>query len=132
MRKLLCLVLVLLCVFSAAGCSKVSVSENASAKVVYDYNGISFSEVLTEQETAAVAQILNGKRTVSYWGSTPSCGFDSDIAIVIGGTRYALACDKCTTLKVCGTLATYIEISQSERDVLEKIFTSRGGKFPCV
>ena len=45
MRKLLCLVLVLLCVFSAAGCSKVSVSENASAKVVYDYNGISFSEV---------------------------------------------------------------------------------------
>lgn len=132
MRKLLCLVLALLCVFSAAGCSKVSVSENASAKVVYDYNGISFSEVLTEQETAAVAQILNGKRTVSYWGSAPSCGFDSDIAIVIGGTRYALACDKCTTLKVCGTLATYIEISQSERDVLEKIFTSRGGKFPCV
>lgn len=132
MRKLFCLALALLCVFSAAGCSKVSVSVSASAKVIYECNGVSFSETLTEQETAAVAEILNGKSKVIYWGSTPSCGFDEKVAIEIGGTRYALACDKCPTLKVCGTLVTYIEISQSERDVLEAIFTSRGGKFPCV
>lgn len=132
MRKLFCLVLVLLCCFSAAGCSKVSVSASASAQVIYDRNGISFSEALTAEEAATVAEILDGKSKVNYWSSTPSCGFDENVAIEIEGTRYALACDKCPTLKICGTLTTYIEISEAERNVLEAIFTARGGKFPCI
>lgn len=114
------------------GCSKVSVSENASYKVVYQYDDISFSEELTAEEAAAVAQILGGKVKSRYWLNTPSCGFDENIAIIINGQRYALACDKCTTLKVCGTVNTYIEVTQAERDILEAIFTARGGKFPCV
>lgn len=129
---------IVLCVFLAmllpaiTGCSKVTVSENASYKVVYQYDDISFSEELTADEATAVAQILDGKAKMRYLLSTPSCGFDKNIAIVVNGTHYALACDKCTTLKVCGSVDTYIELTQAERDILEAIFTARGGKFPCV
>ena len=132
MRKMVCVLLVFLCCVSMAGCGQVSVSADASAQVIYDCNGISFTEALTEQEVAAVAEILDGKSKTNYWSSTPSCGFDENVAIEIGGTRYALACDKCPTLKICGTLTTYIEISEAERNVLEAIFTARGGKFPCI
>lgn len=113
-------------------CSKVSVSENTSCKVVYQYGDISFSEVLTTEESSAVAQILDGKVKTRYWGSTPSCGYDRNIAIEVNGIRYALACDKCATLKVCGSFNTYIELTQEERNILEVIFSARGGKFPCV
>lgn len=114
------------------GCSKVSVSENVSYKVVYQYGDISFSEELTAEEATAVAQILNGKTKTRYWLSIPSCGYDENIAIEVNGIRYALACDKCATLKVCGSVNTYIELTEEERNILEAIFTARGGIFPCV
>ena len=50
-------------------------------------------------------------------------------AIIINDTRYAIACDECGTLQNCSNLC-YIDISDSERLILEEMFTSRGGKFP--
>lgn len=131
-RRIILYISLLTLLLSLIGCSKVSVSENASCKVVYQYGDISFSEALTTEEASAVAQILAGKVKTQYWGSTPSCGYDRNIAIEVNGTRYALACDKCATLKVCGSVNTYIELTQEERNILEGIFTARGGKFPCV
>lgn len=130
-KAILCILLTIM-LLPMIGCSRLSVSENGSYKVVYQYADISFSEELTAEEAAAVVQILNGKVKTQSWLGTPSCGFDKNIAIVINGTRYALACDKCTTLKVYGAANTYIELTQAERDVLEAIFTIRGGKFPCI
>lgn len=130
-KTILCIALAILLPV-ITGCSKVSVGENPFCKVVYQYDNISFSDELTAEEVSAVAQILDGKVKTQYLLSTPSCGFDNNIAIVINGTHYALACDKCATLKVCGAANTYIEITQEERDILEAIFTARGGKFPCV
>lgn len=130
-KTIFCIVLTIL-MLAFTGCGKVSVSENSSCKVVYQYGDISFSDELTTEEVAAVVQILDGKVKTQSWLSTPSCGFDDDIAIVVNGTRYAMACDKCATLKVCGSVNTYIELTQEERNILEAIFTARGGKFPCV
>ena len=129
MHKCLCLILLLILL---TGCGRVSVSGDPSCRVIYQYGDISFSETLTAEEASAVARILNGKVITRYWFSTPSCGFDRNIALEVNGVRYAIACDQCATLMVCGTINSYIELTREERDVLEAIFTARGGKFPCV
>lgn len=132
MRKIFCTLLAVMLLLSLTGCSTVEIKEGETGKVVYHYNGVSFEEDLTPEETAAVIQILNGKPQNLYlFEGIPSCGFDRDIAIVIGGTRYALARDKCGTLQNCSNLS-YITVSEAERQTLEAIFTIRGGKFPCI
>lgn len=132
MKKISVLAFVLVLLISLAGCLAVSIPEDAEGKVVYDINGIFFEDDLTAEEVAAVAKVLNGKAQDSpILSGTPSCGFDRNVAIIINGTRYALACDKCGTVQNCSTLA-YIHLSDAEREILEEIFTSRGGIFPCI
>lgn len=132
LKKLFCVILICLIVVALVRCSRVSLDDVDSGTVTYNYNGISFTENLTAEEVKAVVEILDGKKQYSgFLNGIPSCGFDPDIAIIIDGTRYALACDKCGTLQNCTTLR-YIDISDEEREVLEQIFTSRGGTFPCI
>lgn len=132
MKKILCVILAALLLMTLAGCSAVRIQSGATGKVVYHYNGVSFEDDLTPEEVAAVSDILNGKQQeMNLQEGIPSCGFNREIAIIIDGTRYALACDKCGTLQNCSNLR-YISVSDAERQVLETIFTSRGGKFPCI
>ena len=132
MKKLVCFLLVAILLLSTAGCATVRIKSNSTGKVVYHCNGISFEDDLTAEELAAVVGILNGKeQKMALFSGTPSCGFDPNIAIIINDTRYAIACDKCGTLQNCSNLC-YIDVSDSERLILEEIFTSRGGKFPCI
>ena len=132
MKKLLCVLLTAILLMSLTGCSTIRIKSNAVGKVVYHYNGVSFEDDLTAEELAAAIKILNGKeQKMSLFSGIPSCSFNPDVAIIIDGTRYALACDKCGTLQNCSNLC-YIDVSETERQVLEEIFTSRGGKFPCI
>lgn len=114
------------------GCSRVSLPSTASGEVTYTYGEVSFTESLTEEEVASVLKILNGKQQQSgdVFGE-PACGFSEKISVTINGETFALAQDDCGVVKNCGN-GHYITISEEERDVLEAIFTSRGGKFPCV
>ncbi len=100
--------------------------------VTYRYGDISFAEELTAEEVRAVSQALNGKfKQDMYLFGVPACGFDGDISITVGDTTYLLACDSCGTVAIEGT-RYYMDISDTERDILEEIFTSRGGEFPCL
>lgn len=108
-------------------------------KVVYknEYTGVSFEDELTEEELAAVKQILNGKAKNSIFEGIPSCGSSWDIALIVNGRRYMLALDTCGTVFVGSKLIpyasfSYMDISNEEQDILEEIFTSRGGTFPCI
>lgn len=131
MKKIVAMVLIFLVLLHLGGCSRVMLGSVSSGTVVYDYDGISFEEKLTEEEVVAVKKVLNGKAIDPSFLSTPACGFNYDIAIIIDGRRFALACDDCGTVQDYGSLG-YIHISDAERDVLEEIFTSRGGEFPCI
>ena len=132
MRKLCCFVAAVMLLLSMTGCTTIFHDCDAAGKVIYDYKEVRFEEDLTAEEVAAVVAILNGKKQESaLFSGTPSCGFDRDIAPIIDGTRYALACDRCGALQNCDTL-TYIHISDAERKIIEEIFTSRGGTFPCI
>ena len=132
MKKLVCILLAAILLMPIVGCSAVRIKGNPIGKVVYNCNGISFEDDLTAEELVAVVEILNGKeQKIALFSGMPSCGFDPDIAIIINDTKYAIACDKCGTLQNCSNLR-YIDISDSERLILEEIFTSRGGEFPCI
>jgi hypothetical protein len=96
--------------------------------ITYSYGEIYIREELYGKDLDDVVKILNGKREYT---DNPACGFSDDISITIGGNTLALACDSCGVVKNC-TTGKYIYISDAERDVLEAMFTSRGGKFPCV
>lgn len=130
MKKIVCVALVLLMVLFI-GYNRVWLGFDMSGWVVYDRNGISFEMDLSGEEVMAVKEVLNGKMIDPSFMSTPACGFDYDVAIIINGRRFGLALDGCGTVQYFGSLG-YIHISAEEQDVLEGIFTARGGKFPCI
>jgi hypothetical protein len=107
---------------------QVHMKDPKQGTVTYTYGDISFTDKMTAEELAAVARILDGKVYAMELG-VPSCGFNEKIAIIVDGKTFMLACDKCGTVQ-CGM--RFIHLSDAERDVLERIFTSRGGEFPCV
>ena len=128
----LLLLVILMSWMGRAGWGIVSLNAKATGEVIYSYGSVSFSEPLTEEEAKTVSKILNGK--VMYSGALygiPSCGFTPKIAIKIDGVTFALACDACGTLRNCSNMM-YLDISAKERAVLEEIFRSRGGTFPCI
>lgn len=127
-----CIVVLLLLALTLTGCSRISVRIEAGGTVTYSYGGVSFSEELTEAEVRSAASVLDGKPIDNgVTDGIPSCPFRSDIAIILGGRMLLLACDDCGTVWDERT-GGYIHISEAEREILEKLFTSRGGTFPCI
>ena len=109
----------------------------SKGRVVYDNDydpSISFEDDLTEEEVAAVLQVLsNNRRTIPIF-YMPACSWDWDVAIILGDTRYMLATDTCGTIFVGNERMpkgyfAIIDISDREQDILEEIFTSRGAEF---
>lgn len=129
-RHLCALALALLLLFSLTACSRVSIDGSAGGTVTYQVRNVRFTDQLTEEEVAAVIRVLDGKREYTATAA-PNCGFSRTVSITIDGTTYALAMDKCPAVKNMET-QKYIDISNDERNVLEQLFISRGGEFPCV
>lgn len=124
----LVLVLVLLLAVIYVNRNTLRIGNPDYAVLTYSYEDIYIWEELYGGDVDAVVEILDGKIETP---DNPSCGFSEDISITIGGNTFALACDRCGIVKNC-TTGKYISISDAERDILEKLFTGRGGKFPCV
>ncbi len=136
-KTVILVVTVVLVVVLMARCMPLSAGLS-SGRVVYKntYTGVSFEDTLSEDELKAVIDVINGKTRHSMLLVIPSCGWDWDIAFIINGTRYMLALDTCGTVFIGGVIPnaafTYIDVTNEEQDVLEAIFTSRGGTFPCI
>ena len=127
-RRILSLALILVLLCALSGCEIQMLDSNAAGTIMYTYGDVTFTDTLSAAEVAEAAKILNGKITFADY---PACGFDEDISFTIDGVTFALACDKCGLVKNCDT-GLYITISEAQRAVLEAMFTSRGGRFPCV
>lgn len=122
------LILVLLLVVFCVSRNTLRLGNPDCAVITYSYEDIYIWEELYGDDVDTVVKILDGKIETR---DNPSCGFSEDISITIGGNTFALACDRCGIVKNC-TTGKYISISDSERDILENLFTTRGGKFPCI
>ena len=96
--------------------------------LTYVYGDRDIHVILTKEETAAVCRILNGKW---MYEDNPSCGFSENISITVDGVTLALACDSCGQMKNCGN-GKYVFLFPQERQTIEDIFQTYGGKFPCV
>lgn len=134
MKRFIGVMLSCVMVMSLCACGAVQLDANTSGTVTYrnEHTGVSFSERLTEEETGTVVAILRGKKQeIAILCGIPSCGFSPSISITVDGMTFALAMDKCGMLQNCNTMQ-YINISDSERETIESIFTTRGGTFPCV
>lgn len=95
-------------------------------------NGQQTSVTLTDEESARILEILNGKKSQFYgFGITPMCGFSRDTSLEIGGMRYALALDTCTRMQH-PLLLRFIQISREEQQVIEAIVLSYGAKYPNI
>lgn len=69
-KELICAVVALVVIGVIAvlsGCTPVWHSEHASGRVVYNREGSSFDEELTDGEVAALVSVLNGKITESIF-----------------------------------------------------------------
>ena len=125
-------VLLILLACSACASQKVTLSAEATGAVVYRHNGVAFEEALTVEQLEAVIDIVDGKKlppeTVT---GVPNCYFTENIAIVLDGRRFLLACDSCAMLKDSQT-QRYISLSETECQTLHEIFAVHGGTFPCI
>lgn len=109
-------------------CGKISVDKNQSVELVYKYAGASVDTQLTDEESEQIISIIDGKE---LYFDNPSCGFDENVSLRVNGKTYCPACDTCCTVKDCSS-GQFFTISQAERDIIEEIFESHGGHFPCI
>lgn len=125
MKKIACVALILLMVLS--GCMPIFHS-STTGRVIYGLNGISFDEALTEDEVRDVTRILNGKIPEPLFTGEYACGFNEDVAFVIGDTTYYLAQDDCNYVQDAST-GRYIKISKKDRKALDDIFRAHGANW---
>lgn len=110
----------------------VRLGRDITGTAVYRYGGVSFEEPLTGEQLRAAVQIINGKKmSPQSITGIPSCPFSEDVAIILGGRSFLLACDDCAVMQD-GETKRYLKITEEERRTLEAIFTTRGGSFPCI
>ena len=112
-------------------CTPIFVSENSDVYVVFKYDSYNprddrdIYEKLTDDEAKQVTQILNGHLAFEEY---PACGFDDDIALIVGDKRYCIARDLCP---VIGCDGKYFNVSQEQIDTIRKIMGKYGAYFPC-
>lgn len=101
-----------------------------TARLVYLYTDREIDIQLSSEESLIVKTVLNGKRqySIPLFGE-PSCGFSEDVSIRFGELVFCIACDHCGIIKLGNR---YIYISETERELINRIFEKYGGSFPCV
>lgn len=108
---------------------KVNNRDTAIARYVYADKNIT-AEISTE-DMKDIAEILDGKRLSIF--DLPSCGFDENVAVVIGNKTFCIACDDCATIfykdKV---IKGYINLETDENKKIRTILESYGFVWPCV
>lgn len=121
------LLLVVLMVFSFSSCSKVEVAEG-KIMAVFQYGDADITKPLSEEDSEIVRKIFDGK---SLFSDSPSCGFDENVALIIGSNTYCIACDTCG--KIYNVEENkYFNLSDKENETLRNLLCEYGFTFPCV
>jgi hypothetical protein len=121
------LLLVVLMVFSFSSCSKVEVAEGEII-AVFQYGDAEISKPLSDEDSEIVRKIFDGKRLFS---DSPSCGFDENVALIIDGNTYCIACDTCGVIYNVEK-DKYFNLSDKENEILRNLLCEYGFTFPCV
>ncbi len=126
---LVLLVAVVVAVLAFVG--NVNLSKNAKGEFYYTYLDIDIYTTLTDEESATIAQIIDGKKLVYDPGLM--CGFDDNIYISFDDNgkvkNFYPVCDGCTFLRYNDK---HIVLSKQEMETIREILAKYGAIFPCV
>lgn len=131
MKRFFAILIIFAFVLSISGCTKTSVNTSADVTLTFIYGDKDIRVALEKNEAEKVIDALDGKRYDSITAGIPSCGFDKNISLKIGGRVFAIACDTCNYIQDRGNLR-YFEIPQEDMDYIHSLFEKYGGYFPCV
>ena len=110
MKRFFAVLMVLVVLVSICGCAKTSANKNADVTLSFVYGEDNISVTLEDYEAEKVIDILNGNNYDPISSGVPSCGFDKNISLKIGGRTFAIACDTCNCIQDLGNLR-YFDIS---------------------
>ena len=131
MKRFFAVLMVLVVLVSICGCTKTSVNKNADVTLSFVYGEDNISVTLEDDEAEKVVNILNGNYYDPFSFVVPSCGFDKNISLKVGGRTFAIACDTCNSIQDLGNLR-YFDIPQEDMEYIHSLFQKYGGYFPCV
>ena len=131
MKRLLTVLIILVVLFSLCSCSETSVSKNSEVTLTFIYGEKNIRVTLEDDEAEKVINILNGNNYDPVSFGVPSCGFDKNISLKIGGRTFAIACDTCNCIQDLGNLR-YFDIPKEDLEYIHSLFEKYGGYFPCI
>ena len=121
------LLLLVFMVFSFSSCSKVEIAEGEII-AVFQYGDADITKPLSDEDSEIVRKIFDGK---SLFSDSPSCGFDENVALIIGGNTYCIACDTCGVIYNVEE-DKYFNLNDKENETLRNLLLEYGFTFPCV
>ena len=131
MKQFFAVLMILVLLISICGCSKTRVSNNADVTLAFVYGDDNIHVTLEDDEAEKVVNILNGNNYDPFSFVVPSCGFDKNISLKVGGRTFAIAFDTCNTVQDLGNLR-YFDISKEDMEYIHSLFEKYGGYFPCI
>ena len=131
MKRLFAFLMVLVVLVSICGCSQTSVPNGSDVTLTYIYGGKDIRITLEDDEAKKVIAILDGNDYDPISMGFPSCGFDRNVSLNVGGHTFAIACDTCNCIQDLGNLR-YFDIPIEDMEYIHSLFEKYGGFFPCV
>ena len=131
MKRLFIVLMILVVLVSICGCSKTNTNKNSDVTLTFIYGEENISIALENDEAEKVIDILGGNNYDPIFFGVPSCGFDENISLKVGGRTFAIACDTCNTVQDLGNLR-YFDIPQEDMEYIHSLFQKYGGYFPCI
>ncbi len=131
MKQLLAIFVILSIMVAVCGCSQTSVSEGADVTLTFIYGDKNINVTLEDSEAEKIIDILDGNNYYPALSGVPSCGFDKNISLKVGGRTFAIACDTCNSIQDLGSLR-YFDVPKEDMEYIHSLFEKYGGYFPCV
>lgn len=131
-KKVLFFVLVLsFAVILILNFSFVKVNNRDAAIARYIYGDKNITAEISSEDIEKIAEILDGKRISVF--DLPSCGFDENVAVVIGSKTFCIACDDCGTIYYKDkVIKGYIYLDADENEKIRTVLENYGFEWPCV
>lgn len=131
MKRLFAFFMALVVMVSICGCAQTSVPNGSDVTLTYIYGGKDIRVTLEADEAEKIISILNGNEYDPVSMGFPSCGFDRNISLKVGGRTFAIACDTCNCIQDLGNLR-YFDIPIEDMEYIHSLFEKYGGQFPCI
>ncbi len=131
MKRLFLILIVAAFMFSICGCSSTHLNTSADVTLTFIFGEENICVTLEADEAKNVIRILNGRSYSSIASGMPSCGFNPNVSLSVGGRSFAIACDTCNCVQDLSNLR-FFDISQEDVEYIHSLFEKYGGYFPCI